>query len=143
MANPHKGEVAFEADGKRYTLSFSANAICEAEEHFGSDPGEVLSEAIGDKPCKGRLQILRRFFWLALGDHHADVTFEDTKALLKRIAPADMAVMVGKAFAFAMPDVDAGAPVDPPTPGGPAVGIGPASSTDGSIPAEPKPNSGA
>jgi hypothetical protein len=143
MANPHKGQVAFEADGNRYTLSFSANAICEAEEHFGRDPGEVMAEVVGGKPAPGGLGKLRRLFWLALGDHHPDVTFDDAKALLKHLAPADMALMVGKAFALAMPDVEAGAPADPPVPGGPADGIGPASSTDGSIPDGQKTNSGA
>jgi hypothetical protein len=141
VANPHKGEVAFEANGATYTLSFSANAICEAEEHFGRDPGEVFAEIVVDKPPPGSLKILREFFWLALGDHHPEIDFAGAKELLRHVTAHDMAMLVARAFALGMPEQKGDAP-NPPQPGGPD-GTGPASSKHGSRSAGTKPISGA
>lgn len=126
MGNPHRGEVSFEVEGKRYKISFSANALCEAEDYFDQDPGEALAEAIGDKPGKGRLQRLRRFFWLGLGDHHPEIDFDGAKALLKHIQPIDMARLIGQAFNLAMTEAKDDAP-HPPQPDRSPDGTGPAS----------------
>jgi hypothetical protein len=129
MVNPHKGEVEFKVGNVAYTLSFSANAICEAEEHFGRDPGLVLGEAIGAEQGKtNSLRVLREMFWLGLSDHHPEIDFEAAKKLLKSLSPRQMAELVVQALALAMPETTA----NPPVPGGPDDGTGPASSTDGS-----------
>lgn len=42
VANPHRGEVEFEAGGETHILRFSTNAQCALEEDFGVGLGEVL-----------------------------------------------------------------------------------------------------
>lgn len=47
MANPHKGEVAFEAGGKDYTIRLSTNAICSLEAELGVGFGEITRRLDG------------------------------------------------------------------------------------------------
>lgn len=137
MANPHKGEVPFNAGDKEYILSFSANALVETEEALGLDLDEIIQKFAASKI---KLAQMRVMFWQALRDHHDDISLEDTKKILKHLQPAEMGQLLGKAFALAMPKVD-DAP-SPPEPGEPASGTGPASSTPGPTSEDQKPNSG-
>lgn len=137
MTNPHKGEVSFKAGDREYVLSFSANALVETEEALGLDLDEIIEKFATSKI---KLAQMRVMFWQALRDHHEEITLDDTKKILKQLAPAEMGQLLGKAFALAMPKSD-DAP-SPPEPGEPASGTGPASSTPGATSEEPKPSSG-
>ena len=140
MGNPHKGEVAFTADGNDYKLSYSANALCEMEEVLGGDPEEIFVE-ITKGVRKDKLRTIRIIFWQGLRDHHPDITLDDAKVILRDVSPAQLGDLVGRAFMLAMPSANEGGavPADPQAPGGPADGTGPASSKDGSPPDSTKP----
>lgn len=137
MTNPHKGEVSFKAGDREYVLSFSANALVETEEALGLDLDEIIEKFATSKI---KLAQMRVMFWQALRDHHEEITLDDTKKILKQLAPAEMGQLLGKAFALAMPKSD-DAP-SPPEPGESANGTGPASSTPGATSEDRKPNSG-
>jgi hypothetical protein len=47
MANPHRGEVQFEAGGKHYTIRLSTNAICGLESELGVGFGEITRRLDG------------------------------------------------------------------------------------------------
>jgi hypothetical protein len=47
MANPHKGEVTFEADGKTYTVRLNTNTICSLEAELGVSFGEITRQLDG------------------------------------------------------------------------------------------------
>lgn len=69
MANKHKGEVSFAADGKTYTLSLSINAMCEMDDAFGVD------DALGSLMSTGKATVkqLRTIFFVALRHHHPEI----------------------------------------------------------------------
>ena len=47
MANPHRGEVQFEAGGKQHTIRLSTNAICSLETELGVGFGEITRRLDG------------------------------------------------------------------------------------------------
>lgn len=79
MANPHKGDYAFEAAGAQFTLCYSANAICELEDALDTSI-VALSQDLAQAavhPEKARMSVIRTVFWAGLREHHPDV---DVKA---------------------------------------------------------------
>jgi hypothetical protein len=130
MANPNKGEIAFDVEGESYKLSFSANTFCELEEALGKDTEAIVEEITSGKNVK--LAALRIVFWKALEDHHEGITLDDTKRLLKHVMPVEMGTLLGKALVASMPPVEEsnGDASVPPKPGGQS-GTGPASTKRG------------
>lgn len=122
MANRHRGQASFEADGKTWLVSFSANALCELEDVLDMRVSEI-AEAMGD-PKGMRLKTARAVFWAGLQDNHPEVDVKAAGNLMTGRIPEAMGV-VGRAFALAFPEATAGADVDPPKPG--QDGTGPAS----------------
>lgn len=47
MANPHRGEVQFEAGGKSYTLRLTTNTICALEAELGVPFGDITRRLDG------------------------------------------------------------------------------------------------
>lgn len=127
MANPEKGEVDFKAGGTEYRLSFSADAFAEIEDALGM-PVDVILELFRS-PEKITLKHLRVMFWKGLGDHHEGITFDDARAILRKLKPTEMAELVGKAMVLSMPAGDNNSE-NPPQPDQ-KNGTGPASSTAG------------
>lgn len=71
MANPVKGEVAFEVEGQTYKLVLDFNALCEVEEVLGAGGMDLA-----------RPKAIRAIFWAALLRHHPDVTVQDAGDLI-------------------------------------------------------------
>lgn len=98
-----KGEVSVEADGQRYTLAFSINALCKMEDMFGEAVGDIAT--LGNKGK--RFNTMRNVFWCALADHHPDLTVDDAGRIITEIGIAKADELVGEAFALAFPEVKA------------------------------------
>ena len=117
MANPHKGDVAFDAGGKSYTLRFSVDAICALEEAAGK--GIVaLSGELGD-PTKISMGLLRKIVWAGLREHHAGIDLKTAGELV--IAAGGFTAMLQKinaAFELAFPE-QGGVSESPPKPSQP------------------------
>jgi hypothetical protein len=78
MANPVKGEVAFQtSDGRSWTLLFSFDALASAEESLDQGIGEIVAE--------GRLKGLRAVFWAGLRHHHPTLTEKDAGELILQL----------------------------------------------------------
>lgn len=105
MANPVKGEVAFEAAGRPYTLSFSVNALCELEEALGLSVARI-SEVMGDDNSVS-LRNVRALVWAGLRDHHPEVTQVEAGRLIDAVGIAEAVGLVGRAFMLAFPQEDA------------------------------------
>ena len=106
MANPHKGQVALNVDGREYTLSFSINALCELEDALGESVNAIAAQ-MGDG-SKVRLKTIRTLVWAALRDHHPETSVEDAGEIIGAAGvPATMEA-IGEAFAKAFPDVQEG-----------------------------------
>jgi hypothetical protein len=131
MANQHKGEVEFEADGRSYKLRLSANAYCELEDALGKDADEIIQEITSTKK-KVSLKVLRVVFWKALEDCQEGTTFDEAKRILKTISPIEMGVLLGHTIRASMPDAADGGEGEesPPQPGGQSL-TGPASTETG------------
>lgn len=80
MANQHKGEVAFDADGKQYTLRYSIDAICCLETETGKGIVALLSEF--QDSDKITLTLARQMMWAGLREHHPEVTVKEAGELI-------------------------------------------------------------
>lgn len=117
MGNPHRGEVTFEVEGKRYTLSFSANALCEMESALNLGVNEIAAR-LGQAE-KLRITTVRAVFWAGLTDHHDGITIKDAGALLTQIKMPRAVELIGEAFALAFPEAsDDARPQTPDRKGG-------------------------
>lgn len=68
-ANPHKGEVEFEAGGELHTMKFGTNAQCAIEADFGCGLDEVMERINADRQVSN----FRRIFRLVLvGEYTLD-----------------------------------------------------------------------
>lgn len=101
MANPHRGEVSFDADGTLYTLHFSTNAFCELEAEMGV--GLMQIAALLDKPEKLSMQNLRLLFWAGLRDRHPDISLTDAGRIMDAFGMLDAIQLAAKAFEAAFP----------------------------------------
>jgi hypothetical protein len=101
-----KGEVSIEADGKRYTLAFSINALCELEDKLGESVADIGSLAAKGK----RFSTIRTVFWAGLHDHHPDLTLQDAGKIISAMGIEAADAAVAEAFGLAFPEVKA-APV--------------------------------
>lgn len=104
MANPHRGEVALEADGQTYTLSFSVNAICELEEVLDKPIGQIMGALQGDGVS---MKTVRWLVWAGLQDHHEDVDEKKAGRIATEIGVTETLSQVGKALKLAFPDAEA------------------------------------
>lgn len=121
MANPVKGEVAFEAAGKTYTLSYSVNALCALEEAAGEGVTQIAAR-MGD-PQGLRLAMVRSLFWAGLRDHHPEVTVEECGRLMDGVGLDKAGELVGRAFVLAFPQArTSGRPLDATSAGRPGTG---------------------
>ena len=104
MANPHRGEVGFTADGKEWVLRYSANAICTLEDEFDMDMGALVKMLDGKNGV--RMSTLRTVFWAGLLDRHPDATKEQAGELISDVGFGEAGPLVGRALAAAFPPED-------------------------------------
>jgi hypothetical protein len=86
MANPVRGEVALDAAGKIYTLKFSTNALCEAENILDKPMSVIMGQL-------DRLGVLRVLMWAALQGKQPGTTIEAAGEIMdaagmKAVVPA-------------------------------------------------------
>lgn len=130
MANPHRGEVAFEADGNSYTLRFSANAICELEEATGrgalslmmefqalEQPRDAKGKALPETPAAqaerlGRIKMttVRALFWAMLRDRQPEITLREAGELIEAAGGLiGVANLIARTFELSQPEAPNGA----------------------------------
>jgi hypothetical protein len=80
MANPHKGEVSFDANGAAYTLRYSINAICELENETGKGIVALMTEL--EDPTRMSMTLARQIMWAGLREHHPDITVKAAGELI-------------------------------------------------------------
>lgn len=114
MANPHKGEVTFEAKGETWTLRYNTNVICSLEDELDMGIEDIL-ERLQDSP---RMSRVRTVFRYGLGD----VSEELAGDLIDEIGIRRAANMFGEAFKRAFPTPGPGGGARPPK--GAAAGTG-------------------
>jgi len=106
MANPHKGELSFEADGVTYTLLYSNNALVALEDKIDRGIVDISSEmgSWAQNPNKIRLGLIRALLWAGLIEHHPDVNLTAAGELITKAGGvAKVTELVGEAFTRAFP----------------------------------------
>lgn len=72
MANPHKGEVEFVADGKTYIAAFTANVMAQLDDAIDAD---AFARFVSGGASSAL--ILRKVFWLAVRARHSEIDAEE------------------------------------------------------------------
>lgn len=116
MANPHKGEVAFEAGEQTRTLRFDTNAICIAEEDLDLGVDQIISRL-----NSGRLSVVRVLYRAGLV---GNVTLPQAGEIIDELGHARAMELLSEALALAFPKADDSGP----PPKGEKVGTGKRSS---------------
>lgn len=81
MANPVKGELAFETEaGETFTLLYSYDALVVME-----DARDMPYEQIVDQLKKGRLGAIRVMFWAGLRANHPRLTQAQAGELIRQV----------------------------------------------------------
>lgn len=128
MANPHKGEVAFEANGATYTLCFSIDALCSLEEATGKGIIAISNEL--SDPERLSLGMLRNVMWAGLRTYHPEIDVKAAGELIKSAGGVPVMVeLIAKGFALAFPEPESGNSARPPIAG--QNGTGPRSTVRG------------
>lgn len=146
MANPHRGEIEFEAGGKTFALRYSVNAICDLEVLLGKGFVDITDEMATWSPDADehgnpkpetaeetvarwrriRAGTVRAVFWASLHNCDKTITLERAGDVMSEIGGVQGAlIQISRSLRAAMPD----RPPEPvqtnPAPAAP--GTGPAS----------------
>ena len=92
MANPVKGEVAFEVGSETYTLVLDFNAICELEDATDAPSAETFARVE-----RGFVSELARILWAALQRHHGEMSLRDARDLVGEVGPEEIGKVIEKA----------------------------------------------
>lgn len=115
MANRQKGEVAFQLEGKAYTLRYSIDALCALEQSTGmkiSEIGLLSGGAAG-------ITELRALLWAGLRERHAELDLKAAGELIRLDKVAELTKSIVDAFMAAFPElkgVAASGPLQAPAP---------------------------
>lgn len=101
MANPHRGEVGFEVDGKSWVLKLGTTAMCEIETLTGKTITEV-GRLLADEQTAS-MTLMRAVFWGGLQDRHEGITIRDASVLMDAVGMERVGSLIGQAFEAAFP----------------------------------------
>lgn len=105
-----KTNINFEAGGKTYTVSMSANALCNMEEAFGGTGFHSILTTLSD-PEKITMTNMRKLFWSSLTDNHPEITEKEAGELIASVGGLAPALdLVSRAL------IDGGVVADSPSP---------------------------
>lgn len=124
MANPQKGELDIEVDGKTYRLALDLNALCEFQElMYPNDPDFDMQEVIG-RIQKTNFILSRALLWATLRKYHPEMSIKDVSPLVSGYGYQPWMMLVPKLLAFLNPDaVDRGVLKAAPEPGPPGAQV--------------------
>lgn len=137
MANPQKGEVGFDVAGKSYVFKLGTYAQALLERRVKMPWPKFFARPEDQWGVDDTLAV----FWAGLHRKHK-LSEEQVADLLDDLGVDCTKEILTDAFRLAMPEETGKADGDPQKPDSPQSWAGPASSTDGATPEEPKPNSG-
>lgn len=96
-ANPQRGQVAFSADGKEYTLRFGTNELCVIEAATGKGVPQLVAE-LQATPYVTTMRAM------VAGGVRPAMSLEDAGELIDALGYDRVGELVGQALALAFPD---------------------------------------
>lgn len=115
MANPHRGEVAFDLAGEQYTLRIATNEWCALEEEHGELTTDLLVR-FQAMVSNNRLDMrfVRSFFKAALEHCRPGISLEDAGEIMTGLSLVEAAKKLGQAIALSLPSADEDEDKNPP-----------------------------
>jgi hypothetical protein len=101
MANAQRGEVAFEADGKPYTIHFGIDELCQIETAYnGKSVVEILAD-VEQEAKSGKLSVtrVRKIFAIGVG-----LSEQDVSPVINDLGLEKSFQLLGEALRLAFPD---------------------------------------
>lgn len=108
MANPERGEVDLEIDGKTYTLRWGLNQMAVLQDRLGLDDFQAVVKIVDDvvQGRIGRLSVARTVFWSAFQEHHPEITENHALDLLERFGMANASGVFAGLAAVTVPEAE-------------------------------------
>lgn len=102
MANPMKGEIAFEVEGRDYTLLLNLGAIIAIEADFGVPMAAVAQSLEEGAPILDQLRVFRH----CLKARHAALDADGAMALAEALGARGLPTLLGRAIrsAYEIPE---------------------------------------
>lgn len=123
MANPIKGEVSFESEGRQFKLVYNYNALCELEDLLGVGVNQI-NDLLADTK-KMKLSTVRAVFWAGLREHHPEIDIRRAGEMITQLkVPAIELVAKGLQLASPDPEAKGKGPQEPGAAAGPTPGNG-------------------
>lgn len=99
-ANPHKGEVEFQAGGEARTLRFGTNELCELEAELGLSTDQIIA-SFSNSPS---ITMLRSMFRVGAGG----LAPSEAGELIDEIGFRQVSELITKALRLAFPPAQTG-----------------------------------
>ncbi|MEF2551989.1 hypothetical protein VQ042_11560 [Aurantimonas sp. A2-1-M11] len=96
MANDLRGEVEFDALGKKWTMRLGNGAVRSIEAKTGL-AFPAIGKALGDEET-ARIELFTTVFMGSLQGRHPDITMEDCDDIIDDIGQEHAGVLIGQAF---------------------------------------------
>jgi hypothetical protein len=115
-ANPRRGQLGFEVDGKTWVLAFTTNALCAIEDEFDLKDISELQIVLQDAKS---IRTIRKLFRLGLTDCAPEMNDADAGQLIDAIGGLEPSMeLVMRAIEQAFPEAAKNGTANPPTPAG-------------------------
>lgn len=100
MANPHRGQLAFEAGGENYVLHYTFNSLAELETLLKMNFTEIFKVL-----QSGELSInmMRSLFWAGLIEHRPELDLRAAGSIMSSVpgGPSRISELIGEAMSAA------------------------------------------
>lgn len=107
MANKERGQVEFKSDDKTFLLTFTNNAICDAEGVLDKSIVEIVQMIE-----KGRITAVRAVFWAGLHENHPEIDLKQAGSMMTGRLP-EVTDAISKAFQLSQPEASDESPPKP------------------------------
>ncbi len=105
MANPMKGEVALEVDGKTYTLRLTVNEIVALEKKWSLNVTQIAAKLSAGEASLGDWVTLLHH---GLSKHHPELSEADAGDLITEAGVPVIVAKLGEAMTAAFPEMKVG-----------------------------------
>jgi hypothetical protein len=112
MANPMKGEVALDVEGKTYTLRLTVNEIVALEKEWGVGVTQIAAKLSSGGTSLGDWVTLLQH---GLRKHHPDLTIEEVGDIITAAGVPAVVAKLGESMTAAFPEMAKGGAGSPPT----------------------------
>ena len=110
-ANPQRGQMGVEVDGRTLTFAFTTNALCAIEDEFDLADITGLEKVLNDSPS---LRTIRKLFRIGLTDLHPEMTDVEAGEIMDAVGGLEPSLeLIMRAVEQAFPEAAAKGTANP------------------------------